>query len=109
MKDKKQSNQQIANSLVLVLQFGINVIVPILLCTMLGVFLTNRFGSKAFAIVGILIGIMAAFNGAYRMVKGYLKNPESPGEKARRLERESAENISISKNDSPTKENNENN
>ncbi|MCR5416052.1 MAG: AtpZ/AtpI family protein [Pseudobutyrivibrio sp.] len=85
MKDK---NKQVANSLVLVLQFGINVIVPIMLCTMLGVLLANHFGSKSYSIIGILVGIVAGFNGAFRMVKGYLKNPESPGQRARRLEEE---------------------
>ena len=43
---------------------------------------------KGFSIAGILIGILAAFNGAYRSVKGYLKNEESPGQRARRLEEE---------------------
>ncbi len=72
----------------MVLQFGINAIVPIILCTLIGTWLTDRFGSKWFAIVGILIGIVAAFNGAYRSVRGYLKNQETPGQRARRLEEE---------------------
>ena len=88
MKDKKKSNRELANSLVMVLQFGINVIVPILLCTIVGYGFTNAFGSKGFTIAGILIGIVAAANGAYRSVRGYLKNPESPGQRARRLEEE---------------------
>ncbi|MCR4695457.1 MAG: AtpZ/AtpI family protein [Pseudobutyrivibrio sp.] len=88
MKDKKKDNRLIANSLVLVLQFGINVIVPIMMCTILGYFISQRLKSKAFTIIGILIGIVAAFNGAYRMVKVYLKNPESPGQIKRRQEEE---------------------
>lgn len=86
MKDKRKQNREVANSLVLVLQFGLNVITPILLCTIVGAVLTKNFGSKGYTIAGILIGIVAAFNGAYRMVRGYLKNPESPGQRARRLE-----------------------
>ena len=88
MKDKNKQNREVANSLVMVLQFGINVIVPILLCTVVGAALTKAFGSKGYTIAGILIGILAAFNGAYRSVKGYLKNEESPGQRARRLEEE---------------------
>ena len=45
-----------------------------------------------------IIGIVAAFNGAYRSVKGYLKNEESPGQRARRLEEE-AESQSGDKHD----------
>jgi F0F1-type ATP synthase assembly protein I len=85
---KNKTNQQVANSLVMVLQFGINVIVPILLCTVVGAFIATKTGEKGFTIAGILIGIVAAFNGAYRSVKGYLKNQESPGQRARRLEEE---------------------
>ena len=88
MRDKKKTNSEVANSLVMVLQFGINVIVPILLCTVVGTFITSKTGIKVFSIGGILIGILAAFNGAYRSVKGYLKNEESPGQRARRLEEE---------------------
>ena len=88
MRDKKKDNKQVANSLVMVLQFGINAIVPIILCTVIGTWLTKTFGSKWFAVGGILVGIVAAFNGAYRSVRGYLKNEESPGQKARRLEEE---------------------
>ncbi len=88
MRDKKKTNREVANSLVMVLQFGINVIVPILLCTLAGTFITNKTGKQGFAIGGILIGIVAAFNGAYRSVKGYLKNEETPGQRARRLEEE---------------------
>ena len=88
MRDKKKTNSEVANSLVMVLQFGINVIVPILLCTVVGTFISSKTNIKGFSIAGILIGILAAFNGAYRSVKGYLKNEESPGQRARRLEEE---------------------
>ncbi len=90
MKDKKKVNREVANSLVMVLQFGINAIVPILLCMAIGIFITKitKSDSDMFAIGGILIGILAGFNGAYRSVKGYLKNEESPGQRARRLEEE---------------------
>ncbi len=91
MKDKKKQQQEVANSLVMVLQLGINVIVPILLCMAVGILLSKvtKSHSDLFIIGGILIGIIAAFNGAYRSVKGYLKNEESPGQRARRLEEES--------------------
>ncbi|WP_036977583.1 AtpZ/AtpI family protein [Pseudobutyrivibrio sp. MD2005] len=77
MKDKKKARGDVANSLVMVLQLGINVMVPILLCTVVGAALANHFGSKGFTIGGILIGVVAACNGAYRYLKGYLKRFES--------------------------------
>lgn len=90
MKDKKETNKDVANALVMVLQFGINVIVPIFLCMIAGGLLARFLHKDAgvFITVGILIGILAAFNGSYRSMKKYLKNVESPGQKARRLEEE---------------------
>lgn len=100
MRDKKKTNREVANSLVMVLQFGINVIVPIFLCMAVGIILAKvtKSHSDLYIIGGILIGIVAAFNGAYRSVKGYLKNEESPGQRARRLEEE-AKNQSEEKHD----------
>lgn len=100
MRDKKKTNREVANSLVMVLQFGINVIVPIFFCMAVGIFLSKVTSSHSdmYIIGGILIGIVAAFNGAYRSVKGYLKNEESPGQRARRLEEE-AKNQSEEKHD----------
>ena len=77
MRDKKKASRDVANSFVMVLQLGINVIVPILLCTIIGVALSDHFGSKGYAIGGILVGVVAACNGAYRYLKGYLKRFQS--------------------------------
>lgn len=87
--DKKKTHE-VGNALVMVLQLGLNVIVPIFLCMMVGSLLAKLFDvdSDGFLIVGILVGIVAAFNGVYRSMKNYLKNQESPGQRARRLEEE---------------------
>jgi len=85
LKDKKTD---ITKPLIMVLQLGIYMIVPIIICTEVGTILTDVFNSKGFAIAGILIGIVAGCNGAYRFFKQYLTNPESPGQRARRLEEE---------------------
>ena len=91
MKKKKSSVQTVGEALVLILQLGLNMIVPILICTMAGMFIDKRFGLSYATIIGIIIGIIAGFNGAYRLVKGYLKNPERPSERAKRLEKEANE------------------
>lgn len=74
MKDRKiKNNRELTNSFVLVLQFGIGIITPILICTLAGFFLTEYTENKAFAAAGILIGIVAGINGGYRQVKRYIK------------------------------------
>ncbi|WP_294214666.1 AtpZ/AtpI family protein [Pseudobutyrivibrio sp.] len=97
--DKRRTND-IGNALIMVLQLGLNVIVPIFLCMIAGGLLAKLFDvdSDGFLIGGMLIGIVAAFNGAYRSFKKYLKNQESPGQRARRLEEEAKQGQKI-KND----------
>lgn len=87
-KDKEKDNRMIRNSLILILQLGLNMIVPILICTGAGILISKHAGNKNIIIICIIVGIVAGFNGVYKMVKVYLKEEESPGQRARRLEEE---------------------
>ena len=41
---KKNNNKQIFDALIMVFQFGINMIVPIFICTLLGVWIGKKTG-----------------------------------------------------------------
>lgn len=56
-------------SLTLVLQFGINMIVPIMMCTAAGVYLGNRFNAKILVIPLFIIGAIAGFRNCFIMAK----------------------------------------
>ncbi len=87
MKDRKvKGNKEVAGSFVLVLQFGIGIITPILMCSLIGFWLTGKTGAKAYAIGGILIGIVAGINGGYRQVRKYIKPVGSFEDSLTRLE-----------------------
>lgn len=88
MKKSDKDRKMVRNSLILVLQLGLSMIVPTLLCVGVSYLLAERLGNRNIIIGGIIIGIIAGFNGAYRQVKVYLKDEESPGQRARRLEEE---------------------
>lgn len=89
MKDDKKEQGVIANSLVLVLQLGLSMIVPVLLCIFVSYYISKAIDNRNVIIIGILLGIVAGINGVYRQVKRYMKDEESPGQRARRLEEES--------------------
>lgn len=92
MKDNKAKEEKmVRHALVMVMQLGIIMIVPILLMTGLGYFLDQALKSSVCTIIGILVGIAAGFNAVYQQIKQYLKDEESPGQKARRLEEEAKE------------------
>lgn len=65
MKDKKN----VYDSLILVMQFGINMIVPILLCTGIGVWIYERYGHPIVVILLFMAGAVAGFQNIYRMAK----------------------------------------
>lgn len=58
-----------AQAFSMILQFGINMLVPILLCLFLGNLIYKKTGLVWPLFVLIFLGIVAAFNSCYRLVK----------------------------------------
>lgn len=65
MKD----NGGVHESLVLIMQFGINMIVPILLCTWFGVWLSDKTGYGFLVVVLFFAGAAAGVQNCYRLTK----------------------------------------
>ena len=57
------------DALVLVFQFGINMIVPIFLCCMLGIWIGKKTGISWMMIPFFFIGALAGGTNVYRMAK----------------------------------------
>ena len=71
MKDmrKNKNNRDVIDALVMVCHFGINMLVPIFICTMLGVWIGNKTGVTWIAVPLFFVGALAGFNNVYRMAK----------------------------------------
>lgn len=67
-------------------QLGITMLVPIVGCTLFGGWLGRRYDLPVMAVGFFAVGSIAGFTGAYKLVRGYLKNPKSPGQLAREAE-----------------------
>ena len=65
MKDQRK----IFQSLTLILQFGLNMIVPIMLCLMLGVWIGRKYDILWITIPLFIIGALAGFTNIYKMAK----------------------------------------
>lgn len=63
-------------SFVMVTQFGINMIVPIALCTAAGVYLGEKWHAKAIVVPLFLIGALAGFRNCYIMAKRIYENKD---------------------------------
>lgn len=56
-------------SFALVTQFGITMIVPILLCTLIGVYIGEKFSIPIITVPLFIIGALAGFRNVYIMAK----------------------------------------
>ncbi|MCR5338743.1 MAG: AtpZ/AtpI family protein [Lachnospiraceae bacterium] len=81
---KNDYDRDVYRSMAMITQFGLNMIVPIVLCGALGLFLDKKLGTNWIAIVGFFIGALAGFRNIYVFAK---KIYEKPGLTRRQIER----------------------
>ena len=65
----KKDNKQVMNALVLVFQFGINMVVPIFLCCIIGIWIGDKTGISWMMIPFFFIGALAGFTNIYNMAR----------------------------------------
>ena len=64
-----KNQKKVFQSLTLILQFGLNMIVPIVLCTMLGAWLGKRYDIPVITVPLFIMGALAGFTNIYKMTK----------------------------------------
>ena len=62
-------NRKVFQCLTLILQFGLNMIVPIVMCTMFGVWNRRKSGNEWIAVPLFVIGALAGFTNIFKMAK----------------------------------------
>jgi len=62
-------------SLAMITQFGINMLVPIFLCTFLGIFLDKKLGTSFIVIILFFLGAAAGFRNIMRFAKQIYDKP----------------------------------
>ncbi len=82
-------DRDVYRSLAMISQFGINMIVPIMLCGALGLFLDRKLGTSYLAILMFFIGALAGFRNIYVFVKKMLSTPSQTRRQKERKERRS--------------------
>ncbi len=68
--------KSVYQSLVLVTQFGINMLVPLLLCSMAGVYIGKRFDIEWIVIPLFFLGALAGFRNIHIMAKKIYQQKE---------------------------------
>ena len=68
-------NRNVYQALTMITQFGINMLVPIFLCTFLGIFLDKRLDSSVFTVTLFFVGALAGFTNVFRFAKKIYEQP----------------------------------
>lgn len=69
MSGRKKYDKNVYRSLVLITQFGINMLVPVFLCFFVGYWLDTKFHTSWWTIVLFFAGALAGFRNIYIMAK----------------------------------------
>lgn len=77
-----KGHRDVFKSLTLVFQFGINMIVPILLCTFAGIFLDKLFNTSFIVVILFFVGALAGFRNIFVFAKGIGSNTTHLGSDA---------------------------
>ena len=71
-----KKKNEVFEMLTLIMQLGISMLVPILMCTLGGVWIGKKLDAGWIPVVGFVIGSAAGMESVYKIVKKYLKNKE---------------------------------
>lgn len=77
-------DRNVYRSLIMISQFGLTMIVPILLCTFAGDFIDKKLGTSFIVVIFFFIGALAGFRNVYVLVKKMGKDEGERDEKTKR-------------------------
>lgn len=76
MARKQKYDKSVYRSFALITQFGINMLVPIFLCSFLGIWLDKKLGTSCWMIILFFVGALAGFRNIYIMASKVYKDKE---------------------------------
>ncbi|MCM1105324.1 MAG: AtpZ/AtpI family protein [Blautia sp.] len=80
----KKENSQIMRALILVFQFGINMLVPIFMCSLAGIWIGNKTGISWMMIPFFFVGALAGGTNVYKMARREWKEPDKDAKHAKK-------------------------
>lgn len=68
-------NKNVYHSLMMISQFGVNMLVPILLCSFIGIAIDRKLGTSFWVVVLFFIGAAAGFRNVFKFAKKIYETP----------------------------------
>ena len=85
---KKVNMREITESFSMVLQFGLNMIVPIAMCIALGVWIGDKYDMDWIVIPLFFVGALAGYTSIFKMVKQYLTKIDKRAKKEKDVKKD---------------------
>lgn len=70
-------DRNVYQSLTMISQFGINMLVPVIFCSFFGIFLDKKLGTSYLVIILFFVGAIAGGRNCYRFAKRIFDKPSS--------------------------------
>ena len=87
-------NKKVSQALILIMQFGINMVVPIALMCAFGIYLDRKFHTSFWTILFFILGAIAGAQNVFKMAKRVYSMPADRELSMRHKRKESAREIS---------------
>lgn len=85
---KKVNKRELTESFSMVLQFGLNMIIPIAMCVALGVWIGDKYDMDWIVIPLFFVGVFAGYTSIFKMVKQYLNRIEKRAKKEKDVKKD---------------------
>lgn len=79
--------KSVYRALALISQFGINMLVPIFLCSFVGMFIDRKAGTSYWMVLLFFVGALAGFRNVYIFARRIYKEKDTEGDGYRRRNR----------------------
>ena len=85
-------NRNVYQALMMISQFGINMLVPIFICSFVGMFLDRNFETSFWTVVLFFVGALAGFTNVFRFAKKIYETPAVTRKRSTKKQSDEKEN-----------------
>ena len=85
-------NKNVYQALMMISQFGINMLVPIFVCSFVGMFLDWKFETSFWTVVLFFVGALAGFTNVFRFAKKIYDTPAATRRRSTKKQSDEKEN-----------------
>lgn len=85
-------HKTVYQALMMITQFGINMLVPIFLCSFAGMFLDRKLGTNVWMVALFFVGALAGFTNVFRFARKIYETPAKTRRRSTQIKEETEEN-----------------